>query len=270
MADGGTLTLDNGPNPAVVSATGNGHQIASTVGILLNSSVDVDVNNYGDLLSIAGNISNGANGPASLTMSGAGTLIMSGANTYSGGTAVTGGILKLTSARALLAGSSLSVGANAASLFANAASTSDQVAAFATSQTAAVISNETAAPAIMTTAAPELAALSASTAAQAATLPAALTTSATTAASPISSVIGNPGPVGSTSNIQFLTATAKAPAMAAAAKAHDAAIQAWIAKPTTDDLAWLSAASELNYANQTNKHSSTDAAVDAAIIKYSN
>ena len=50
---------------------------------------------------ISGIIANGAGGTVALTKSGAGTLTLSGANTYSGGTTISGGILKLDNAAAL-------------------------------------------------------------------------------------------------------------------------------------------------------------------------
>ncbi len=61
-------------------------------------------------------------GSGGLTMAGNGTLVLSGTNnTYTGGTVVEGGILVLESNGALADGSSLTIGAGAASIFAAAA-----------------------------------------------------------------------------------------------------------------------------------------------------
>ena len=115
--DGGTLTLDNGANPATVNVSGSGHSIASPVGVILNSSAVITANNSGDSLAIAGNISDGGNGAEGITKSGLGTLILSGANTYQGATVVAGGVLDVTSPSALPDGGSLIVGADAGSIF---------------------------------------------------------------------------------------------------------------------------------------------------------
>jgi autotransporter-associated beta strand protein len=70
-----------------------------------------------------GNIQDGsAVGNVAIALSGAGTVTLSptaaGGNTFSGGTVVTGGTLQITTSSGLADGSYLSVGANAASLFA--------------------------------------------------------------------------------------------------------------------------------------------------------
>ena len=52
-----------------------------------------------------------------LTKVGSGTLVLSGSNTYSGGTYVTGGKLVVTAPDAILDGSNLYLGANAAAAF---------------------------------------------------------------------------------------------------------------------------------------------------------
>ncbi len=70
-ADDGTLTLDNGPAAAQVNVSGSGHSITSLVGVILNSSVAITVDGSGDSLTIAGKISDGANGAEGITMSGA-------------------------------------------------------------------------------------------------------------------------------------------------------------------------------------------------------
>lgn len=60
-------------------------------------------------------------GPGSLTKIGAGRLVLSGSNTYAGGTNVLLGVLEVTRFAALPDGASLTVGANAASIFGGAA-----------------------------------------------------------------------------------------------------------------------------------------------------
>ncbi len=117
LADAGTLTFDNGASDAAINVSGSGHNITSLVGVMLNSNLDIAVNSNGDTLAIAGNIIDGANGPKGLTKSGAGKLTLSGVNTYGGDTAVTGGVLKVTSASALPDGGNLAVGAAALTMF---------------------------------------------------------------------------------------------------------------------------------------------------------
>jgi fibronectin-binding autotransporter adhesin len=87
QGSGGSLILDNGNTTAIISASGT-HNIDSTVPIQLNSNLNIAPTLSSDSIAIAGVISNGpglgANGltSATLTKTGAGTLILSTANTY--------------------------------------------------------------------------------------------------------------------------------------------------------------------------------------------
>ncbi len=87
----GNLTLENAPKKALSLSVGADN--ASTT--------------------FSGDLS----GNGSLTKLGAGTLILSGSDSYSGGTDVMAGTLEVTNSDALLEGSSLTVGANASSIF---------------------------------------------------------------------------------------------------------------------------------------------------------
>ena len=260
-ADGGALTLDNGPNAAAISVSGSGHTVASLVGVTLNSSVVITVIGSGDSLAIAGNIGDGADGPAGITLSGEGTLILCGANSYSGGTVVAGGVLAVTSASALPNGGSLIVGAGAADTFAGATSAADQASALAAGQSDAAISTATTAPAT-TTADAKIAAPPASPLAAAA-----VTVSLTTAPSPISSLVGNPVRVESKISGPSAVTAPSLPAPGVTAKAHDAVLQAWTVRPSARDPAWLAAAYDGSDQSQPEEDSSI-AAWDEAIIRY--
>ncbi len=108
------MTFDNGASDAAINVSGSGHNITSQVGVMLNSDLDIAVNSSSDTLAIAGNITEGSNGHVNLTKSGAGKLTLSGINTYGGDTAVTGGVLKVTSASAVPDGGNLEIGADGA------------------------------------------------------------------------------------------------------------------------------------------------------------
>ncbi len=94
-AGGGTLTLDNTVNSASAAiAVNNGSHFISAP-LNLNSNTVVTVTNSTDSLTISGAIG----GNRSLTLGGAGTLVLSnGANGYTGGTVVNGGVLRVTNA----------------------------------------------------------------------------------------------------------------------------------------------------------------------------
>jgi autotransporter-associated beta strand protein len=101
----GTLTFNNGVGAALLAVSAGSHTIAAplTLGSDLNVTID------GTLLTLAGPIG----GAKSLTKSGAGTLTLRAVNTYTGATAVSGGILKLTGAGTARATSGVTVGSAA-------------------------------------------------------------------------------------------------------------------------------------------------------------
>ncbi|MGA2230751.1 MAG: autotransporter-associated beta strand repeat-containing protein [Tepidisphaeraceae bacterium] len=100
---GGTLDL-HGFSPTVANLTGSG----TIDDLSATSSIFTDNSNANATFS--GKIQNSSTGIVSFTKSGAGTLTLSGANSYSGGTTVTGGILQMGNASALgAAGGSLSL-----------------------------------------------------------------------------------------------------------------------------------------------------------------
>jgi len=105
---GGTLHLNHGSGTAAINVTGS-HSI--TAPVALDSDTDVLTNNPTDTLAIAGNI--GGSHALSSNSSSQGTVILSGLNTYSGGTNVNGGTVRLTQAQALPATGSLSVASGA-------------------------------------------------------------------------------------------------------------------------------------------------------------
>ena len=117
----GSLTLDNsggtiGGQIIVLSGT---HSITAPLTIA-NSGAVVTLSGGGSL-EISGDISE-SGGSQSLTLSGdgSGTLVLSGTNSYTGGTIVDDGTLVLASKTALAAGTGLTVGADATSIFAAA------------------------------------------------------------------------------------------------------------------------------------------------------
>ena len=113
---GGTLTMnDTGStaNFAQIFVNSGSHGISAPV--VLAESLSI-IPSASTTLDIAGNIS----GSGTLLLDGPGTLILSSSNSYSGGTTVAAGTLIATSSESLLDGSSLTVGANAGSIFAAA------------------------------------------------------------------------------------------------------------------------------------------------------
>jgi autotransporter-associated beta strand protein len=78
-------------------------------------------------------------GPGSLIKIGSGALVLSGIDTYTGGTFVTAGLLEVTNPAALPDGTSLTVGANAASVFGGAAAPAGSSAAVPEPSTLALL-----------------------------------------------------------------------------------------------------------------------------------
>lgn len=120
---GGRLTLDNGVFTVVMTVSGSGQAIDNKVALALNSDAWITTSGSGDSLSIAGDISDGT-AAHGIAMDGPGTLILSGSDSYTGGTTVDAGTLIAASAAALPDGTSLTVGADAASLFTSSTASS--------------------------------------------------------------------------------------------------------------------------------------------------
>ncbi|MGO9110783.1 MAG: beta strand repeat-containing protein, partial [Thermoguttaceae bacterium] len=109
---GGTLCLNNGTNSANIVVSAGSQTISAP--LLLDSNVVV-VPTAGSQLTISGPISGAG---SSLTLEGGGKLILSGANGFNGGATVAAGTLILANPSALVANTSLTVGAGAALIFA--------------------------------------------------------------------------------------------------------------------------------------------------------
>jgi autotransporter-associated beta strand protein len=109
---GDTLTFDNGGPSATASINDSGGLHTISAPLALNSNLNVNCQNHGDVVTISGNIT----GNGALEVSNSGTfnatfsaLILSGTNTYSGGTIITRGELQLDSAGALPVGTALTI-----------------------------------------------------------------------------------------------------------------------------------------------------------------
>ena len=89
--------LANGGSTVTVSVSGGSQTIAVPVALFDNVSVSAA---SGASLTVSGAVGDGGAGK-SLTISGAGTLILAGSNTYSGGTTLSAGQLNLNNASAL-------------------------------------------------------------------------------------------------------------------------------------------------------------------------
>ncbi len=103
---GGTLQLSNGSSSATIEDAAGNHSITAPVALSSNLTVDIAA---GDTLTIAGAISGLGK---SLTKMGAGSLVLGGANSFTGGTTVSGGSLIVESGASL--GGSLVIGAGSA------------------------------------------------------------------------------------------------------------------------------------------------------------
>ena len=102
-----TLTLDNSGAGAAIGVSAGTHTIQTAVALNDNLTVTPVA---GAQLTISGNISQ-ITGTRSLTVGGAGTLVLSGVNSYSGGTFVGNGVLNFNGLSALGSGTTLDLGA---------------------------------------------------------------------------------------------------------------------------------------------------------------
>ena len=108
--DGGTLEYSSATSGSLSQAAATDSFVSSTPAAarvinLYSDGGTFQVDNAGTTLTVAGVIQNGAavnaNTIGSLTKTGAGTLLLTGANTYSGGTTIEAGVLQLGNAKAL-------------------------------------------------------------------------------------------------------------------------------------------------------------------------
>ncbi len=103
-----TLTMDSGLVPATVSVLGGSHTIAVPVALASDLAVNIA---GGSGLTISGPISETTAG-RSLSLGGAGTLLLTNAATYTGATNVTGGTLELGAGANIPNTTALTVGSN--------------------------------------------------------------------------------------------------------------------------------------------------------------
>ena len=107
------LTMDNSGSTSHMIVQGGTHVISAPITLAGNLSVAPTATST---LTLSGDIGESVTGSA-LSLDDAGTLILSGSNGYTGGTFVNAGTLVVENPTALPNGSSLTVGAGAASLF---------------------------------------------------------------------------------------------------------------------------------------------------------
>jgi autotransporter-associated beta strand protein len=98
------LTMSEGMLYANVIDMGGTHTISAPM--LLDSTLNVDVENAGDTMNLSGSIS----GPGGLIVNSVGTVALSGQNSYQGTTLVEDGTLTIQSSASLPATTSLTVG----------------------------------------------------------------------------------------------------------------------------------------------------------------
>ncbi len=111
------LTLNNTGSTSHITVHGGTHVISAPIILAGNLSVAPTANST---LTLSGDISESVTGSA-LSLDDAGMLILSGSNGYTGGTFVNAGTLVVENPNGIPNGSSLTVGAGAASLFASPA-----------------------------------------------------------------------------------------------------------------------------------------------------
>ncbi|MGA2259221.1 MAG: autotransporter-associated beta strand repeat-containing protein, partial [Thermoguttaceae bacterium] len=109
----GTLTLNNLTAGAQIFITGGSNAISANIILADNLWISPSA---GTTLLISGNVSESTAGQ-SLTLSGPGTLVLSGSNSYTGGTTVCAGTLKIESSAAIPSDTSLTVGAGGTLVF---------------------------------------------------------------------------------------------------------------------------------------------------------
>ena len=113
-AGANALTLDNSGSTSQITVQQGRHAISAPITLAGNLNVAPSA---GSTLTLSGDIGESVTG-SSLSLDDAGTLILTGSDGYTGGTFVNAGTLLVQNPNAIPQGSSLSVGAGAASLFA--------------------------------------------------------------------------------------------------------------------------------------------------------
>jgi hypothetical protein len=127
---GGTLELAGGTSPATLTVIEGTHTISAPLTLQSDIMLHTDA---GGRLTLSGGIT----GPGHmLTVDGQGAVVLKGIDNYSGGTTVSTGLLVLGDSAAIAAGSNLTVGAGAASIFAAPAVAANAAAIAATSSPA--------------------------------------------------------------------------------------------------------------------------------------
>jgi len=116
LFDGGTLAISPSASPRIAGLVVSGGSITGAGQSALSATIHdaaVVAPNLTDVLVLSGNLA----GDGSVTKLGAGTMVLSGSNSYTGGTIVTAGLLEVTNPAALPDDTSLTVGADAPSVF---------------------------------------------------------------------------------------------------------------------------------------------------------
>ena len=199
-------------------------------------------------------ISGGISGAGGLTIGGVpgtpgqGTVILSGANSYTGGTTVCAGTLVLTQSSAIAAGTSLTIGADATSIF------NSSLAATPSALVAA------ASPAIVAHHVPMVAANTTASSHGTSSVASHDTTLAT----------GSPLTAGQATPRQFLQFPSKShPSVALNAPAADQFFRSSTAKRFAVDLSWLRQSSDSSdNSDQHHKKDATNHALDAMFARY--
>jgi autotransporter-associated beta strand protein len=111
QGSGGSLLLNNGTSPALLTVSAGTHTIGAP--IVLDSNVTL-LAAAGSQLTIAGGLSGAG---CSLTVGAPGTVVFSGASSYTGGTTVAVGTLVVTNPSAIPASTSLTIGAGGTFVF---------------------------------------------------------------------------------------------------------------------------------------------------------
>jgi autotransporter-associated beta strand protein len=226
---GGVLQLANGGTSASITVSSGSQAISAPLALDSNLTVSPAA---GSQLTISGGIDGAGQ---SLLVNDWGTVVLSGAANYTGGTTVSAGTLIVSNSSAIAAGTSLTVGADAASLFNSSPSTASDDATTSSAEMPAVASSGTS--------------LAMSDAALVAT---SSNTSATTAA-PVATIPALPlGP-------QTSEPTKSVPAIALRAPVADRIVWSSIAKSAAGDLAWLGQAA--NGSDNSDQHHKKDAAI---------
>ncbi|MGC4032863.1 MAG: autotransporter-associated beta strand repeat-containing protein [Tepidisphaeraceae bacterium] len=125
---GGSITLDNGVNPAFITDSAGSHTVNSDIAIAAAGNT-VTVTGSSDTLTLGGVVS----GSGAISKVGTGTLVLSGNNTYTGGTVLSAGTIAINSGTSLgdasgtldFAGGSLKLLADATSTRSYIANTND-------------------------------------------------------------------------------------------------------------------------------------------------